>query len=502
MKGKKISLVQLLLLIFSVFIPVVQANSVNASVDWGDQFITHSELEDGSGNPKTNFSIYDSMQAKWDFNIPAGKATAGDTMTVDIPSVFTLATKVNFDIKDSGGIVIGKAVADPTTKKVTITLTDAVNQDHNAITGSFDVWLNWDTAQVQQNTTVNVDWGTTGSTTVNIEPSSGPDPEEMMYKWGWYDTNDPTLIHWRVRINYAKQAITNAVYTDTVGGNQKLVSGSITPYTVTFKSDHESFDVGQYYEKSATTENGANGFTTKLGDISGAVLIDYETRVTDGGASAYYENTGKLTGENIVTKEVTVNTPSNGGGGSADTTENVSGTKTWVDDNNADHTRPESITVDLYQNGVKANSKQVTAKDNWQYSFNDLAKYDSQGKVINYTVKEEPVAGYNSQQKGYDFVNTEISVTPKNPIPVNPSPNPSFPIPSQTDVPTIPGNKNSVADFSLPKNFLKSEKNEIQSNGQLPQTGQDKSKLFLVLGILIICSSATILFWNKRKRQD
>lgn len=103
-------------------------------------------------------------------------------MTVDILSVFTLATKVNFDIKDSGGIVIGKAVADPTTKKVTVTLTDAVNQDHNAITGSFDVWLNWDTAQVQQNTTVNVDWGTTGSTTVNIEPSSGPDPEEMMYK--------------------------------------------------------------------------------------------------------------------------------------------------------------------------------------------------------------------------------------------------------------------------------------------------------------------------------
>lgn len=280
------------------------------------------------------------------------------------------------------------------------------------------------------------------------------------------------------------------------------MSGSITPYTVTFKSDHESFDVGQYYEKSATTENGTNGFTTKLGDISGAVLIDYETRVTDGGASAYYENTGKLTGENIVTKEVTVNTPSNGGGGSADTTENVSGTKTWVDDNNADHTRPESITVDLYQNGVKANSKQVTAKDNWQYSFNDLAKYDSQGKVINYTVKEELVAGYNSQQKGYDFVNTEISVTPKNPIPVNPSPNPSFPIPSQTDVPTIPGSKNSVADFSLPKNSLKSEKNETQSDGQLPQTGQNRSKLFLVLGILIICSSATILFWNKRKRQD
>ncbi|MGQ2284627.1 hypothetical protein [Leuconostoc pseudomesenteroides] len=31
--------------------------------DWGDQFVTHAELQDENGNPKTNFGIYDNMQA-------------------------------------------------------------------------------------------------------------------------------------------------------------------------------------------------------------------------------------------------------------------------------------------------------------------------------------------------------------------------------------------------------------------------------------------------------
>ncbi len=37
--------------------------------------------------------------------------------------------------------------------------------------------------------------------------------------------NDSTLIHWQVRINYAKENIQKAIYTDIIGGNQNLVSG-------------------------------------------------------------------------------------------------------------------------------------------------------------------------------------------------------------------------------------------------------------------------------------
>lgn len=59
----------------------------STSKDWQDQFITKSELLDSDGNPKTDFNLYETMQANWDFEIPAGKLKAGDTMTVKIPDV-------------------------------------------------------------------------------------------------------------------------------------------------------------------------------------------------------------------------------------------------------------------------------------------------------------------------------------------------------------------------------------------------------------------------------
>ncbi|MBQ6789070.1 MAG: Cna B-type domain-containing protein, partial [Clostridia bacterium] len=47
----------------------------------------------------------------------------------------------------------------------------------------------------------------------------------------------------------------------------------------------------------------------------------------------------------------------------------VSGTKTWVDDDNADGMRPESITINLLANGEKIDSKVVTEADGWAWTF-------------------------------------------------------------------------------------------------------------------------------------
>lgn len=124
------------------------------------------------------------MKAVWNFTIPSGKAQAGDTMTVDIPSVLTVASSVSFDIKDQAGNVIGTGVANPETNKLTITLTSQVTADHNDISGEFNIWVKWNTDKVQQNTTVTVDWGNaSGTTTVTIPDSEGPDPNETLLKW-------------------------------------------------------------------------------------------------------------------------------------------------------------------------------------------------------------------------------------------------------------------------------------------------------------------------------
>ncbi|MBE5814406.1 MAG: Cna B-type domain-containing protein [Clostridiales bacterium] len=89
-------------------------------------------------------------------------------------------------------------------------------------------------------------------------------------------------------------------------------------------------------------------------------------------------------------------------------TVSVSGSKTWNDLNNAELTRPESITIRLYANGTEVASRQVTAEDEWKWSFTDLPKYE-EGKVgqeIRYTIVEDAVPGYTAAVNGYDVTNT------------------------------------------------------------------------------------------------
>jgi len=83
----------------------------------------------------------------------------------------------------------------------------------------------------------------------------------------------------------------------------------------------------------------------------------------------------------------------------------VSGSKTWNDDSNRDGKRPESITVELIADGVKVDSKEVTAKDNWEWTFEDLPKY-SAGKLITYTIGEIKVEGYTTNVNGFDLENS------------------------------------------------------------------------------------------------
>ncbi|MDN5463532.1 MAG: Ig-like domain-containing protein, partial [Lactococcus lactis] len=316
-KNKSFKLLMVLsLLMCLVGINLFKTSNVFAA-DYGNKFITGHELTDDLGNPKTDFGIYDDVQAHWDFDIPVGSVSQGDTMSVNVPDLLTLSKDITFEIKDEAGNIIGTAVANHLTGVVTVTFSKLVENATSDIKGSFSVWVNWDEQKVEEDTRVVVDWKDGGTTEVNIGPATGPDKDEVLYKWGWVDENDSTLIHWQVRINYAKENIQKAIYTDIIGGNQNLVSGSISVANVTYSSDGENYNVDSYYPQASILENGVNGFTVNLGDISNTIIIDYSTRATDGGLSQQYENRGELTGENIEKQVVEVHTPNNGGNGNA-----------------------------------------------------------------------------------------------------------------------------------------------------------------------------------------
>ena len=85
----------------------------------------------------------------------------------------------------------------------------------------------------------------------------------------------------------------------------------------------------------------------------------------------------------------------------------ITGTKTWNDADNQDGKRPESITVNLFADGIKLKSQSVSADadGNWTYSFTNLPKY-ANGQEITYTVTEDAVDGYTTESDGYNFINT------------------------------------------------------------------------------------------------
>lgn len=72
----------------------------------------------------------------------------------------------------------------------------------------------------------------------------------------------------------------------------------------------------------------------------------------------------------------------------------IKGTKTWV--GGLDSEMPESITINLYRDDVKIDSKVVRASDGWKYDFGKFIKTNSNGTEYKYRVEEEPVEGWIS----------------------------------------------------------------------------------------------------------
>ena len=73
----------------------------------------------------------------------------------------------------------------------------------------------------------------------------------------------------------------------------------------------------------------------------------------------------------------------------------INGQKVWVDEDNVEGLRPESIIVRLFANGTEVKSTEVTSENNWTYAFENLPQY-SKGKEINYTAEEDTVEHYES----------------------------------------------------------------------------------------------------------
>ena len=178
-----------------------------------------------------------------------------------------------------------------------------------------------------------------------------------------------------------------------------------------------------------------DGTTTSMGDNYKRILtgstVDYswsELPVYEAGKEITYtvkevgEENGKIAGKNG--KEYKVEYDSNGmnitNSYEPEKTE-VSGRKTWNDNNNQDGVRPDSITVELLKtvNGTTTsmgeNYKQVLTGNKLDYSWSNLPVYEA-GKEITYTVKEVgeengKIAGKNGKEYKVEYDSTGMNIT-------------------------------------------------------------------------------------------
>ena len=145
-------------------------------------------------------------------------------------------------------------------------------------------------------------------------------------------------------------------------------------------------------ELTLTEKENWSGSFTDLDEYKSGKKIEYTVKEAE-----VKDYTSKVTGDadkgyvitNTHTPEVT----------------SVEGSKTWDDNDNQDGKRPEKITVRLLANGTEVDSEEVTAANDWSWSFTDLPKY-AEGAEIIYTVTEDAVENYTTTVDGYDITNS------------------------------------------------------------------------------------------------
>ena len=151
-------------------------------------------------------------------NVPVNE---GDKVTFDLPQEVKFQTSYEFDVHNPEKAVVGKATADATSNKVTTVFNDYFKTHPLNKSMSLKLDASW-TDKVVAGKPVNVNFnGTVVTANVGNEGVIGKD--ELISKWGFQDKEDPTVINWTARVNYAHRILNHVSIIDTMSDNQKLV---------------------------------------------------------------------------------------------------------------------------------------------------------------------------------------------------------------------------------------------------------------------------------------
>ena len=202
---------------------------------------------------------------------------SGDKVVFTLPSELQFKTSYSVNVYNPNNEVVGIAQVDPKNNSV-VTTFNHYFEDHpigkymnleldtlysEALKGGEKLHLNFN------GHVVNVTVG-----------SANPIPgDEVIAKWGSQDKNDPTLINWGMRLNYARRVLNNLQLIDTWSDNQRFVDNSLELRYI--DSAEPWVDKGSAMELIKSFSRDDTKFELNLGRLDRMVYVWYQTRLTN-----------------------------------------------------------------------------------------------------------------------------------------------------------------------------------------------------------------------------
>ena len=202
---------------------------------------------------------------------------SGDKVVFTLPSELQFKTSYSVNVYNPNNEVVGIAQVDPKNNSV-VTTFNHYFEDHPI--GKY-MNLELDTLYSEalkdgEKLHLNFNGHVVNVTVGSANPIPG---DEVIAKWGSQDKNDPTLINWGMRLNYARRVLNNLQLIDTWSDNQRFVDNSLELRYI--DSAEPWVDKGSAMELIKSFSHDDTKFELNLGRLDRMVYVWYQTRLTN-----------------------------------------------------------------------------------------------------------------------------------------------------------------------------------------------------------------------------
>ena len=256
----------------------------STSTSTAETLVTKTDKEITVTNPKVTVDQsdgagkYNTFKVKYEnITIPDEiSVNEGDKVVLTLPKQVKFQTSFDFDVKNPTDDVVGKAHANAESGELT-TVFNNYFQNHplnKQMSLTFDAqWSN----TVESGKPVSVNFNGT-IVTANIAKEQEIGKDELVAKWGGQDKDDPTVINWTIRVNYARRVLNVVKILDTMSDNQKLVDDFLEVKYV--DSVDPWIEAGDAKELVKSMVKNKNGFELTLNRLERMVYVNYKTKLT------------------------------------------------------------------------------------------------------------------------------------------------------------------------------------------------------------------------------